>query len=553
MSSKENLKGDIINIDDISGYIIETSTKEYCNNALDVVFSKTTETILKIIGMQINTEKKGGEKINVEKIVSLYRAVFIERYPITHKEWECLRDFFSSKNTRAKGDKILSNIIILQSDCNKEFTRNFLEDTQGKYTTEHFIAYIGEELKRYPFVINIALAEGERIEFFREINGVGKIYSYVDAFGKHKLFLIKENKEILQLNKEFNQKPEVLENGLIFCGEIKLESDADKIIDVKNAFRHSKNQGYFIHVGVIYRLDPETNQLKEIYSKEGLISVQELSQEYALFQTTNEDGRKGLIKIREGENFDVSEILQELYDRIHMGPDETIVTEMKDKEIQEDDTFAFYTIVGIHIVTWDDRNWSENKLCGKTLLGEVANYSEFDKKTDLVYFYKNKNICRIWTKEGYKYYIINKEQEKITEIDGLNGVIQTPYLKEDFFDGIPALGKKGSKAYVLVYNKETKTTRNLIEIQCNYNFPEIQFFHEIIELSLYGFGTIQYRFHKGKLYEAKEGFEFIDGDLHKKRLFWTSKNLGISIRESFDKISVYLEEIKTPVSIKFNI
>jgi len=77
---------------------------------------------------------------------------------------------------------------------------------------------------------------------------VGKIYSYVDAFGKHKLLLIKENKEILQLNKEFNQKPEVLENGLIFCGEIKLESDADKIIDVKNAFRHSKNQGYFIHV-----------------------------------------------------------------------------------------------------------------------------------------------------------------------------------------------------------------------------------------------------------------------------------------------------------------
>jgi len=46
--------------------------------------------------------------------------------------------------------------------------------------------------------------------------------------------------------------------------------------------------------------------------------VQELSQEYALFQTTNEDGRKGLIKIWEGENFDVSEILQELYDRIHM-------------------------------------------------------------------------------------------------------------------------------------------------------------------------------------------------------------------------------------------
>jgi len=38
---------------------------------------------------------------------------------------------------------------------------------------------------------------------------------------------------------------------------------------------------------------------------------------------------------------------------------------------------------------------------------------------------------------------------------------------------------------MLVYNKETKTTRNLIEIQCNYNFPEIQFFHEIIELSLY--------------------------------------------------------------------
>ena len=70
--------------------------------------------------------------------------------------------------------------------------------------------------------------------------------------------------------------------------------------------------------------------------------------------------------------------------------------------MQEDSTIAVNTIVRIHAEAWDDSVWLQDKLTGKTLLGEqgvlwdmpwseIKNHNGFNR----VQFYDSTNICSI--------------------------------------------------------------------------------------------------------------------------------------------------------------
>ncbi|HBB27006.1 TPA: hypothetical protein DCZ36_00730 [Candidatus Gracilibacteria bacterium] len=542
------------------------SSQEFCSDTSDIVKSETVKRILKVVGNIINRGKMGEEHEDIEKIASLYDKVFKEGYPISKKERKTLLDFFSffRKDVLMTGNTILSKISILQSDDNKAFIRRFLEDEKsGNYNSWGFINHIGGTVFNYPFVVDIDIFGGENIEYVDSIEGTGKLYFYKDSAGSYRIFLIKEDNKIIYLKEKFEQVPKILDNGPVFGVRVRGADNENRsdMPDIMDEFEDIQ-RSFHSQIGTLYKFDSKTDALEEIYKKGGLVSIEELDHEYGFFQTTSESEKKGVIKIVETDTgeWKVSEILQELYDKIYMGPDGFIVTEREISELQEDSQEKKEMIIGIHTEAWDDRAYPENKLTGKTLLGEqgvlwdmpwsqISNYSGFNR----VNFIDSTNICSVLTIGGNNCYVLNKEQQTVTPIDGLQGVYTT--INNDFFSGIPTLVKENGKSFVKVFDTDTNTVKNLIEIHTEKKHT-IHVSGESPVIELYFFGKNQlveteeyFYFHEGKLYDLKKGFDLEDGNIYEKRFLRTSKDLGISFHEDFGKIGDYLEEIQTPITV----
>ncbi|MDD5197731.1 MAG: hypothetical protein PHN60_02630 [Candidatus Gracilibacteria bacterium] len=541
----------------------ELSTREFCNFEADLVRSKTAERALKVIGKQINRGKELSLQINIDQILSLYRAVFVKGFPITDTERKYLWDFFSRKDILTIGNTLLADISLLQANINKEFIRRFLEDESGDYEGTKFIGYVLQELENYPFVVNIDLVGGENIEHLDSIEGMGELYFYTDSVGAYRIFLIKKDKKIIYYGESFEQAPKILKNGLVLGVKERGIRD-DKGNSISAIMRAFENNGhpFYSGVGTLYGFDSKTNQLEQIYSKGGIVSVEELDHEYGFFQTTSESGKKGVVKIVETETdeWKVSEILHELYDKIYMGPDGFIVTEREDEEIQENSEVKKEMIIGIHAESWDDSAYPEDKLTGKTLLGEqgvlwdlpwsqVADYSGFNR----VKFYDSTNICSVGTVKGQNCYILNKTRQSITPIDGLQRLDGT--INNDFLAGIPSLVREDGKTFVKVFDRETNTARNLIEIRSTI-CPVLEMDGNIVGLTFNGIeeDSIEeesFYFHEGKLYDLKKGFKLrtYEHDIYKVRCWGILSpiHLGFSIYDDFEKVSEFLEEVQTPM------
>lgn len=93
-------------------------------------------------------------------IIELYKRVFIKNAPITRKEHGFLRDFFNKKDILPKINQLLSKISIQQSDDNKVFIRNYLENHQTKkYDASKAIDSIQDTIGWDSCIVDIDLAE----------------------------------------------------------------------------------------------------------------------------------------------------------------------------------------------------------------------------------------------------------------------------------------------------------------------------------------------------------------------------------------------------------
>lgn len=538
------------------------SSQEFCSDASDVVKSKTVERILNMVGTVINRGKTWDEQEDMENIIGLYDKVFKKGSPISKKEQKALLDFFSffRKDVLVAWNTLLSKISILQSDDNKAFIRRFLEDGKsGNYTGLWFINHIWGAVFKYSLVVDIDIFGGENIEYIDSIEGIGKLYFYKDSTGSYRIFLIKEANEIVYFKEKFTQIPRILKNGLIFWAKEREVDDENRNV-LPDIMDESEDIQYSSHsqIWTLYKFDSKTDVLEEIYKKEWIVSVEKLDAEYGFFQTMNESDKKGVIKVMgtDTNEWKISEILQELYDNIYMWPDGFIVTERQDEEMQEDSTIAVNTIVRIHAEAWDDSVWLQDKLTGKTLLGEqgvlwdmpwseIKNHNGFNR----VQFYDSTNICSIWTVNGRNCYILNKDQPSVTPIYGLQWLQTT--VGDDFFSGVPTLVKENGKIFLKAFIKETNTVRNLVEFQSN-TFPTIEITENIVRLGFYGIGEECFYFHKGKLYDLKKWFLLKDLEIYEKRLFRFSKNTGVSFYDEFGTIHTFLEEVRpgTIISVR---
>jgi len=564
MSSQKCFEWEISNMNDVTSFVLDASIQELCKSELEIILSETAERILRIIGMQMNTEKKWVEQIDIEKMIGIYKAVFTKHFPVTMKEMRYLENFLFKKEIFPKVNQILSKVSLQQSDNNKEFIRDSLEDGNGKYDVTNLLANIQDTLAWYPFVMDIDLAEWEKIEYLDTITWIGILYYYMDVSGKNKLFLIKEDKKIILLREDFEQKPKNLGNGLILWVK-KWISDTENTLDMGSPLLASLNAidkpSYSLN-GTIYRFNTQSNDLEQIYNKDWLVSIHILDTEYNFFQTTNELWKKWILKVIEtnSEQWKISEILQELYDNIYMWPNGFFITERDDdiikSDVTSDNRVTWNIIIWIHMETWNDNVWPQEKLTGKTLLwvlgtwwkldwSQIQGYSGFNQ----VKFYDG-NICGVRTIKWYNYFILKKDQQTITPIKWLQWVGTS--LKEDFFSGVPSLVKENWKSFVKVFDWETNTARDLIEIQSK-KFPDSLDINKwnVIILSFYPKLTVYSYFYRWKLYAIKRWFEVIDWDIYKNRLFRSSEDLNICLyNETFEKVERFLEEVKTPTEIK---
>lgn len=531
--------------------IKKSSASTFCSFEADLIRSETVEKILRVIGKKISRRRKYSEQCETENIIALYNKIFKERFPITQKEREDIQAFFLRKDVLTIGNDILSEISILQADSNKEFIRNFLEDETRDYTSEKFIRYILQELEDYPFITSIDVFGWENIEYLDLIEWTGKLYFYKDSAGSYRIFLIKENKKIIHLKEKFEQVPKILDNGLIFWVKER-EADEEKknvLPDIMDEFEDIQ-RSFHSQIWTLCKFDSKTDALEEIYKKEWLVRAEELDAAYSFFQTTSTSEKKGVIKVVETDTgvWRISEILQELYNKIYMWPNGFIVTERGDEETQEDSEVKKEIIIWIHAEVWDDSAYPEDKLTGKTLLGEqgvlwdmpwsqVSSYSGFNR----VKFYDSTNICSIWTINGSNCYILDQNRQTSTPINWLQRV--HTMIRNDFFSGVPALIEENGRTFMKVFIKETNTVRNLVELQSKA-FPNIEITRNIVQLMFSGIGEECFYFHEWKLYDLKKWFLLKDLDIYEKRLFRFSKNLNVSLYDNFDTINVFLEEVR---------
>lgn len=514
--------------------INEDSSQKVCVGPSAVVCSEAARRILKVIVDKVNGSWWDTMHTQI-KIATLYEKVFVNHLPITREEMKDLRDFFLRGDVPEIWNQILSKLSIQQTDDNKKFIRGFLEDKDGKYNSKTLIHYVLQELEAYPSVVDIDLLEWETMVSLNEIEWVGEWYSYKNISGKYKSFLIKKDGEIVYFKENFEQVPWVLDNGLVFWEEWLRKPDTE-----------GPSQ-----TGVLYRFNPETKQLEQVYAKEGLSAVgtYALSNEYSFFQTAGISWKKWLIKAREaktGESpaaWEISEILPELYDRVYIWPHGFVITERPENE---DDENNKNTVVWIHVESYD----FGDKLTGKCIFWELAQRDRDHPDKNLVKFHDDKNICGVFTTEWYDYYTVNAENQTITPIEWLQW---TDKFHNCFFEGVfPVWIRENWKLFLKIFDKETNTAKDLLETQQDGRYiggiPE---WHPPSTPVLRIWNTYFY-FYEWKLYGLKKGFGIpnLSGGIYEKNLLFNWHSEWVSIYDDFDTVSPYLQEFQTPAVVK---
>lgn len=252
--------------------LIPSAALEHCNTSSKVLSSQTLMRILYTIDHRETKNSIKNIEVIPPSIKDIWERVFSKNAPITKWEKTRLIEFLQNPVHTEKAQAIFSTLKLSQSNENKAFIREYLEDDKSNYTIQNILTDVLHIITEYKYIIPIESPllwqkNNNSTQYHTQwsfmlsgnIPGIGTYWKYRTQNGVSMAIIWEDGKFHLPFWEVPYESIYTFHNGHIFARE-------SSVVSINTEVSHNPQ-------GTIWQYNPKSQDFQKIYTREDLTFI----------------------------------------------------------------------------------------------------------------------------------------------------------------------------------------------------------------------------------------------------------------------------------------